>query len=383
MREQKGYLFHRGRSWFIRYWDSARQENGALKRVQFCKKIPVEYGGAYTTKKSVKIFADEVLRPINNGTLCPNSTMTVAQFVERAYFPQITENVRASTLRGYRDIWSLYLREHPMCKMALRDFRTFHGQQILSDIARRRNLSKNSLKHLKAFLSGVFGEAIRQDILRDALNPMREVKIPRAPDTEDTYAYSPDEVTRMLAALPPDTRERPTRTIVLTAALTGLRKSELRGLQWDDYNGRELRVNRSVWNKIVSPPKTRRSRAPIPVPKCLADALNLHRQRMGTYAFGPIFQVGTGKPLSLDNLAKRVIRPALKAAGIHWDGWHAFRRGVGTNLNASRVDDVTIQGILRHTDVRTTLNIYVKSVPESRVTAMNLLGEKLENGWLC
>jgi integrase len=46
---------------------------------------------------------------------------------------------------------------------------------------------------------------------------------------------------------------------VLCAALTGLRKSELRGLTWGNFDGKELRVERSVWNSTVNEPKTRRS----------------------------------------------------------------------------------------------------------------------------
>jgi hypothetical protein len=36
--------------------------------------------------------------------------------------------------------------------------------------------------------------------------------------------------------------------------------------------------------------------------------------REGNPAGGPIFRAGNGKPLNLDNLAKRVIIPALKCA---------------------------------------------------------------------
>ena len=60
-----------------------------------------------------------------------------------------------------------------------------------------------------------------------------------------------------------------------------------------------------------------------------------------------------------------------------WHGWHAFRRGLATNLHALGVDDKTIQGILRHSNVGLTMNIYVKSVNESQVTAMDALSEKL------
>ena len=67
----------------------------------------------------------------------------------------------------------------------------------------------------------------------------------------------------------------------------------------------------------------------------------------------PIFQAGNGKPLNLDNLVRRVIAPALSRCAVcrkredehktehlfkrdmsfpEWHGWHAFRRGLATNL---------------------------------------------------
>ena len=49
-----------------------------------------------------------------------------------------------------------------------------------------------------------------------------------------------------------------------------------------------------------------------------------------------------------------------------WHGWHAFRRGLATNLHALGVDDKTIQTILRHSHVGLTMNVYVKSVSESQ-----------------
>jgi integrase len=60
-----------------------------------------------------------------------------------------------------------------------------------------------------------------------------------------------------------------------------------------------------------------------------------------------------------------------------WHGWHAFRRGLATNLHALGVDDKTIQAILRQSNVSLTQNIYIKSVMESQVSAMDSLSEKL------
>jgi len=47
-------------------------------------------------------------------------------------------------------------------------------------------------------------------------------------------------------------------------------------------------------------------------------------------------------------------------------GWHAFRRGLATNLHQLGVADKTIQAILRHSNIGLTMNVVVKRVSESR-----------------
>jgi integrase len=392
MREQKGYVFHKGTSWFVRYWDT----DHTGKRVQKCEKLKADYGGEYRTRRSVQPFIDEILAPLNSGLLNPQSTMLVTEFVEKVYLPEYVEkNLRAATKKQYKDVWNNHLKGR-MGKLTLRGFRTVHGEQMLSQIAAQAQLGRSSLRHCKAFLSGAFKQAKRLGVL-DGLNPIMDVSIPRAPEAEeDTYAYSLAEIKATLAVL-----REPAWTVVLCAALSGLRKSELRGLTWENFDGKELSVTRSVWNSTVSEPKTRRSRSPIPVVKQLADALNAHKLRAGILAQPglPIFQAGNGQPLNLDNLARRVIVPALSPCVVckkqedehkpeghnfqhdkslpQWHGWHAFRRGLATNLHTLGVDDKTVQAILRHSNIGITQNIYIKSVNELQVSAMDSLSEKL------
>jgi integrase len=282
-RQQSGYLFHRGKSWFLRYCDDVLKPDRTINRKLMCKKLDVAYGGEHRTEASVKTFVQEILAPINAGTLNPKSTMTVVDFVENIYFPQYAEKqLRASTLHGYRGVWHDYIKNR-LGNLTLRQFRTVHGEQMLAAIARDTGLGRNSLKHIKSVLSGVFKQAKRLGIL-DNINPIQDVSIPRSKEPGETHAYSLDEINKMLAAL-----GEPARTVMLTAAYTGLRRGEIRGLCWSDFNGRELCVNRSMWNSIPNPPKTRRSQAPVPVVRELRDALEDHRQRMGKLAVGPIF----------------------------------------------------------------------------------------------
>ena len=58
------------------------------------------------------------------------------------------------------------------------------------------------------------------------------MKIPRAPEGDETHSYGLREVETMLA-VPPE----PAATVCAVAAFAGLRRSQLRGLRWEDYDG--------------------------------------------------------------------------------------------------------------------------------------------------
>jgi hypothetical protein len=200
-RQQKGYVFRKGKSWFLRYIDDILQLDNSIKRKLVCKKLDVEYGGDYRTKSSVKPFVEDILRPINRGLIDVRSTAAIAKFVEDTYFPQYAdERLRASTRKAYRDTWNVHIKNR-LGGMILRQFRTVDGEQLLAAVARDTGVGKNSLKHVKSFLSGVFKQAKRLGVL-DGVNPMMDVSLPRTQEAGETYAYSLAEITRMLPLLP-------------------------------------------------------------------------------------------------------------------------------------------------------------------------------------
>jgi integrase len=86
-----------------------------------------------------------------------------------------------------------------------------------------------------------------------------------------------------------------------------------------------------------------------------------------------MFRTRNDTPLSMNNLLNDQIQPALDQAKIVWHGFHAFRRGLATNLHDLGVDDLTIQRILRHSDVSVTQRCYIKTLPEQSIAAMKKL----------
>lgn len=171
-------------------------------------------------------------------------------------------------------------------------------------------------------------------------------------------------------------------------------------------------VSRAIWNGRITGPKTRKSRAPIPVIKQVAERLSIHKLRSGNPETGPIFTNAAGKPVALTSVVNRVILPVLnccdrcgKAKAEHenngheykrddrlpeWHGWHAARRGLGSNLYRLGVPDIVIQRILRYANVSTTATYYIKTAAEdvrnamakleSHITASDQVGGTSTNG---
>ncbi len=194
---QKGHIYRKKSNWYLRYREVVVQKDGTFKLVLKTRKV-IEYGGDYRSKKAVQVLADEFLAPLNNGTITPQSTMMLTDFVEDRYLPYVKSHKRPSTYAGYRNMWKLYLIPHG--EIALRDFRTVEGEEVLNAIAQKEDLSRTTMAHIKAFLSGVFRYAKRQGVINSE-NPMRDVVLPKARPAGETYAYSLDEINRVLLEL--------------------------------------------------------------------------------------------------------------------------------------------------------------------------------------
>jgi hypothetical protein len=59
-----------------------------------------------------------------------------------------------------------------------------------------------------------------------------------------------------------------------------------------------------------------------------------------------------------------------------WQGWHALRSGLATNLHALGIADKGIQATLRHGNIAVTQSCHIKALTKSQVSAMDLVGEE-------
>lgn len=387
---QKGSVVKISGRWFVRYWEK-RNVNGLVeqKRVSHCL-------GPVTTRgkrppADIEDAAAEHMATVNVEKIPAERITTLGDFVENVYLKWISEHKRPSTEKGYRAIWEDHLK--PLCTdVWMKNVRTFHVQKWLDTIG-ATGLSRNTLKHIKSVISAIFKLAKQQDYFHGE-NPAKDTAVnPSAAEPEETYAYSLEEINAILAHIP-----EPAATAFAVAAFSGLRRGEIEGLRWEDYRDNEIQVSRSIWNGRENDPKTKKSAAPVPVIRQLAERLEIHRLRQKDAKKGPMFTTSKGTKESMNNILNRSILPALNRCALcgksegeceqkpvhkyrrdaslpEWHGWHACRRGLGSNLYRLGVPDVVIQRILRHANVSTTTGYYIKTAADDVRQAMT----KFEN----
>jgi integrase len=345
---QTGQIFKRRGHWHLKFYRTD-MVNGQPKRVRTTRRLaPVS--DLYRSKKDVRPLATDILDPLNRGSVNPESGLSFAEFTEQQFLPHVKAKRKPSTAKFYRVLFENHLKDR-VGKIRMRDFSTRHAQEVL-DALDSTELTHQTLLRIKTTMSAIFTYARQREVIRHA-NPVQGCKAEGKRSQAERYAYSLDEVSKMLTALP-----EPARTSCAVAAFTGLRAGEIRGLRWEDYTGEELNVRRSVWETFVGEAKTERSEGAVPVIPVLREMLDDHKKRSPRKGGVDYIFAGEkmGFALQLDNLTRRTIMPAL---GEKWHGWHAFRRGLATNLYGLRVPPKVIQKILRHAAVETTNRHYV------------------------
>jgi integrase len=236
---------------------------------------------------------------------------------------------------------------------------------------RDEKYSKSVVEHCMKYLKAILEDAVDEDVL--GKNPARKLRLPDGLPEEDT-PYLP--ITDYLKLL----KELPTKRDQIMAGLLymgGLRRGELFGLRWQDYDGGTVAVERQI-NRFYkeADPKTKSSRAKIVIPPALRSDLDGWRQWCpDSSPTAYIFPSKSGSAIHFKNWADRVLKPAAKRAKLERISYHMFRRGLATEAHQSGEVDKNIQAQMRHASPDETRNTYMKHVPDAHKVSMTRLEE--------
>jgi integrase len=145
-----------------------------------------------------------------------------------------------------------------------------------------------------------------------------------------------------------------------------------------DFDAGTISINRAIVVNRVDEVKTAYSGKTLPLHPMLASALCEQRNRSlwtgpGDWIFANPQSGGTKPYQPWKYAASKMKEAAIKAGLGEGIGWHTFRHSYSSMLRDLQVDVKVQQELLRHADVRTTLNVYTQGVPENLRTANDLV----------
>jgi integrase len=262
-----------------------------------------------------------------------------------------------------------------------------------------KGLAPKTVRNTLTFLHGVFEHAIDLEWTRE--NPVRRATRPRRrragdanPDLqfltleelEAVIRAIPDEVVVREPAPfrrgrsgpapppPPDVLGPVLRVVVRTAAMTGLRQSELLGLRWRDVDWAAQRVR--VRNTYVRGEHSAAGKSDLSIRRSvpLADRLlseldGWSRRTVWSGEDDLVFaHPELGTPLDGSKVTQK-FQAACRTAGVRVVRFHDRRHTFATRLAASGQPLRNIQEFLGHADLKTT-QIYAHYAPSAREVAM-------------
>jgi integrase len=272
---------------------------------------------------------------------------------------------RQSTARVYRS----FLNNHVLPKWA--DTRI---QDVLPRPVelwlRELPLSPKSKTHVRSLMHGLVEFAMWSGLLDISRNPVSLVRnIGATRKVRKARSLTAEQFHALLKEL-----QEPFGTMALLSVCLGLRFSEALALRWADVDwlGSSLSIRRGIVNQIVGEVKTQGSAKTFHLAGELLERLKSWKQSSQfsgaeDWIFASPFKLGR-LPYSYTGTRQELER-ASKAAGIGHISSHAFRHTYRSWLDAVKTPIAVQQKMMRHTDIRTTMNIYGDVVTDEMSTA--------------
>ena len=331
----------RRRTWHLYTYENGKRRN---KLIGHKRDLP--------NRSAARRAAAEMQQPPQSATQPEPGVPTVQELVT-AYLQE-----KAPTRKDTRRSYQVWTRCHILPKW---------GNNRITDLQPRpvemwlesRPLSPKSKAHIRGVLSRVWDYAMWRGDVPSQRNPMSLVDIRGASKrTKKPRSLTIEQAQKFLSNLP-----QPFHEIALLCLLLGLRISECLALRWADVDWLQLRlsIDRSIVNQTVEDVKTVESRRNMPLDPSLIDVLKAWKQiskfsAASDWMFASPSQLGR-LPWSYDQVW-RVYKKAASAAGIGALGTHSLRHTYRSLLDSVGTPLAVQQKLMRHTDIRTTMNVY-------------------------
>ena len=313
--------------------------------------------------------------------LTEQSRMTLAEWLEQ-WVGQISATLRPSTLENYRNDMknhvTPYLGQKQLTQITAADLRKLYDTlrktgRMKPRPGQNQGLSGTTVHGIHTTLHHAFRAAVEQGLI--PINPADEVEPPKVVHPP-MKVLSEEQLDTFMEAIKADPLWY---DFFYTELTTGLRRGEICGLMWSDFDerGGTLKINRTLHREkggrlVAGDTKTYAGTRKIVLPPSTAQLLRERKKK----SFSPwIFHdpLRPEAPVNPDS-AYRQLKALLKQAGLPNIPFHGLRHTFSSHALASGVDAKTLSGILGHTKASFTLDTYTHTTGDMQKRAADIVG---------
>ena len=325
-------------------------------------------------KQDVATKLRKALEDRDKGIAHDSKGLTLSKYLDR-WLEQQKDRVRVGTYKPYEAIVRLHIKPRlgstKLDKLNAMQLEKLYAQKLEAGLSARR------VRYIHVTIRKALNDAVRLQLLS---HNVADAAIPPRPVKSEIHPLSQEQVQALLAAAKGDRLY----ALYVLACTTGMRQGELLGLQWKDIDldAGTLRVERSVYDGVVSPPKTTSSRRTIRLTKMAVAALKQHRIDTAKLRISEwVFPTVNGRTIGHQNLHNRSWKPLLERTGLpHSTRFHDLRHSCISLLVSKGVPIKVVSEMAGHADVSITLSVYGHVMPDMQDKAMKAMDDALGDG---
>lgn len=304
--------------------------------------------------------------------------MTLMELIEEWLYQNHKNEIKERTVLRYESLIKFHIKGATISNININDISPRDIQRYINElrdkISNRTNkkLSSSSINSIIAILKLAYNYANDFEITQS--NPVRRIKRIKLNKNNVVRAFTRDEQIKIENYIEKEANNE--NFGIILALYTGVRLGELLALTWNDINLKtgiisisktqyKFKINKS-WIDKVSTPKTIYSIREIPIPSFLKEKL---KELKKTKSSQKIISKNNGDKFD-EKLFIYRYRKLLNKAKVRYLSFHCLRHTFATRALENKMDIKTLSEILGHSNVATTLNIYVHSLMDHKKQQM-------------